>query len=414
MTNKQKAARFTAGATTIEGIRFQRYAACLHNTGNCQEADIGFDSGANNAVLRNVEVLDSAFIGVKTANNNGVTLKNVTVRGANWMGVSATLTQNVTLDAIISNNHNSFQEFTSSPQSGGLKTSRTWYTKVINSDVSNNKSHGIWFDQSNYKIEVVNTTVTNNTGAGIFFEISDDFLLANSYIANNGGDAAVKLAGSSGLKLVNNTIVGSSKDLVGIYIDARSQPGCATDASKCFNTDTYSSDRGAPAGLSMPATMNWMPSVDLWANNIIGYPNAGTSGGGYCGGITAVCAMLSRAEATVAVEYTFHKADSLRPQTVMENNVYVNTANANAIFRMKTTSGTPVYTLPQLTSYFASAPVNIPGLEDTSLSGTNWFTSDGTPTAALAAKHGEAYAVPTTITSKYPALATKHYGVLWK
>lgn len=410
VTNKQKSIKLSATGVIVEGIRMQRYAACLHSSTACQESDLSIDSAASNAMARNVEVLDSAYIGVKSANNNGVTLKNVTVNGSNWMGINATLTQNVTLDGVVSNYHNSFQEFTSSPQSGGLKTSRTWYTKVLNSDVSNNKSHGIWFDQSNYNMEVVNTTITNNTGAGIFFEISDGLLLANSYIANNGGDASLKLAGSSGIKLVNNTVVGSSRDLVGIYIDSRSQPGCSTDISKCNGAQSWSSDRGAPGGQSLPATMTWMPSVDLWINNVIGYPSTTA---GYCGGVTPVCAMLSRTEASVAPEYTFHKADSLRPQTIMDNNVYVNTANT-AIFRIKTSSSTQAYTVPQLTSYFGGTPVGIPGLEDTSLSGTSWFTSDGTPTAALAAKHGEAYAVPSTITSKYPALATKHYGVLWK
>lgn len=415
ITNKQKAVSLAASNTVLEGIRFQRFAACLHSSGNCQEADIVAGTNINNTVLRNVEVLDSSFVGVKYANNNGNLMKNVTVNSSNWMGVNATLTQNLTLDAAQLNSHNKAGEFSNSPQSGGLKTSRTWYTKVINSDVSESNSHGIWFDQSNYKMEVANSTVINNYGAGIFFEISDDLLLANNYIVNNGGSgaASVEIAASSGVKLVNNTIVRGPKDILAFYTDPRSKPGCVTDPDVC-GVKTYSSERGGPSGTSVPPTMTWINGLDLMVNNIIGYPD----GSGYCDNKVPFCFTQARSDSGVTttspMDAMFHKADSNRPQTIMSNNVFANPADSASIYRIKNTTSNTKYSISQFTSFLAGAPVSIPGLESTSFSDASWFSSDGTPTAALAAKHSQAYAIPSSITSKYPALATKHYGVLWK
>lgn len=264
VTKDRIALQVDAPNVAIEGLQFTRFAA---HAGD--QAALRFSGYADNSVMRDVEIFDMSFVAVKYYEsgsnlNEGGLMKNVTVEGSNWMGVNANYTTDLVLDSVKLNYMNRFNEFTSSPQSGGLKTSRTWGTQVINSEVKDNKSHGIWFDQSNYKSIVANSTITGNSSTSVFFEISDDLLMINNYIS--GGNENVKLAGSSGLKIINNTIVGG-KNPIGVYVDSRSQPGCVVSKDKCKpGTYTYSSDRDSIR--PRPATMDWMPRIDYMVNNM--------------------------------------------------------------------------------------------------------------------------------------------------
>ncbi|TAH37484.1 hypothetical protein EYC59_00005, partial [Candidatus Saccharibacteria bacterium] len=264
-----------APGTTLEGIKVTRFANSANDYGV-----IKLNGSADKTLLKNVEVSDTAFIAVTISGgadtNNGTTFKNVTMANSNWMGVNPTYTDNLTFDSVDIHGMNQWGEFSYSPQSGAIKTSRTQHTKVLNSRIADNKSHGLWFDQSNYDVQVAGNTITGNLGSSVFFEISDDLTLANNYIVSPAnGDRAVKLAGSSGLKLINNTIIGGS-DPVGIYTDSRSKPGCA-DPSQPLCANSYGSDRDTVH--PRMATMDWVPRLDMMINNIIAYPTSA----GYCG-----------------------------------------------------------------------------------------------------------------------------------
>lgn len=404
-TQKDLFMTINAPGMVVEGIQVARFS----NSG----AQGGVISVAtDNTTLRNVEIYDSAFIGLlyngssRIISNN--LAKNITVSSSNWMGVSDFFTDYLTLDSVKLTNMNQFNEFTFSPQSGGIKANRTWYTKVINSQVNDNKSHGIWFDQSNYKIEIANNVVTNNAGTGVFYEISDDVLIANNYISTGpNGDRAVKLAGSSGLKLVNNTIIGGA-DPVGIYTDSRSMPGCVLSTANCGRASTYKSERDDRR--QRPVTMDWMPRLDILLNNIIVYQTKS----GYCGGTDALCITDKNTDALVPIETVLHQADTSRgiPQTWMDGNVY---ANGTGVI-IRTTSNTGVYTtLSSFTNAMASLPVSIPGLDASSRYGNTWVNSDGSPTSALSSVHNSAVAVPNNATiNKYIPAGSRHYGVLSK
>jgi hypothetical protein len=390
-----------APGTSIEGLRVIRYSNSAADYGV-----IKFMNTADNSLLRNVEITDSAFMAVfyngDSNTNTGSVMKNVTISTANWMGVSATYTDNLTLDAVRVTKMNQFNEFTYSPQSGALKTSRTRSTKVLNSVISDNNSQGLWFDQSNVAVTVANTRITDNAGSGLFFEISDDLLLVNSYIRAAGGARAVKLAGSSGLKLVNNTIIGGA-DPVGIYVDSRSMPGCA-DPAQALCAGSYGSDRDTVR--SRPATLDWIPRLDLMINNVIAYPTAG----GYCGTTTAMCITKTNAGASVPISTVIHQADPARglPQTRLDGNVYINgTAN---IFNTEIGN---YATVTALANAFAGTPVNIAGQETAGRYGTSWAGADGKPTPALAALHSQAVAMPSdAVMNQYIPAGTRHYGVL--
>ncbi len=390
-----------APGTTLEGIKVTRYSNSAGDYGV-----IKLNGSADKTLLKNVNISDTSFIAVTISGgsdtNNGTMFKNVTISSSNWMGVNPTYTDNLTFDSVDIHGMNQWGEFSYSPQSGAIKTSRTQHTKVLNSRITDNKSHGLWFDQSNYDVQVAGNTITGNLGSSVFFEISDNLTLANNYIVSPAnGDRAVKLAGSSGLKLINNTIIGGS-DPIGIYTDSRSKPGCA-DASQPLCANSYGSDRDSVH--PHQATMDWVPRLDMMVNNIIAYPK----GAGYCGVTTAVCITQKNGGANIPLSTIIHQADSLRPKTVISGNVYANGSG--------TIISTPAgkYTTPSAFSAAMVSAVNISGLEAGAWYGSTYVGNDGTPTGALTALSDQATAIPTDATiNQYLPAGTKHYGVTFR
>lgn len=391
----------TAPNVTIEGLQITRYSNTAQDS-----AVIKVGQAANNNIIRNIEVFDSAFqaiqYGGSSAINSSSILENATIEGSNWMGVGALYTDNLIIKSSKIGYMNTADEFTRSPQSGALKTSRTWYTKVVNSLINDNNSHGLWFDQSNYKMVVANNTIINNSGTSVFFEISDDLLLINNYI--KGGGENVKLAGSSGLKLVNNTIVGGQNP-VGIYIDARSTPGCVVSKANCVvGVPTYDSDRDTLR--TRPATLDWMPRIDYMINNIIAYPSTAL----YCAK-TAMCISITRSEGSTTMQAVIHQANSPytgMPKTFIDGNVYANGTGA-----IINTSNAAYYNVQSFGAAMAATPVSIDGIELNGKSGNSFVNVDGTPTTSLNTIHSQAVPIPLDSTiNQYIPTGTKHYGVL--
>ena len=348
---------------------------------------VRINPGAHGTTLRNVEVTDAAFQAVQYAGSStiqGAVMENVTLARANWMGVASSLVDNLTLKSVLITEMNQFGEFTHSPQSGALKTSRNRAVKVLDSVITNNNSHGLWFDQSNVDVDVVGNTITGNAGSSVFFEISDDLLMINNYVRSTGGARALKIAGSSGVKLLNNTIVGGA-DPIGVYVDSRSKPGCA-DPAQPLCAGSYSSDRDTARPI--PATLDWMPRIDLMLNNIIARPTAT----GYCGTTTALCITAANGTATAPIQTVIHQADPTRgiPQTRIDGNVYTNgtaTTVATAIGNYTTHTA--------FSTAMAGTPVTIPGIDTNAKTGSTWTNTDGTPTPTLAAAHNQAIPTPT-------------------
>lgn len=392
--------------SSVEGLRIIRFANSASDYGVIRI----FDDG-DNAVLRNVEISDSAFISVTIAGNTnrtgnlntGTKLVHVTITHSNWMGVNATYSDDLVLDGVNISGMNQWDEFTNSPQSGALKTSRTVRTIVRNSQIRGNHSHGLWFDQSNSEVEVAGNVITDNLGSAVFFEISDGLLLVNNYIRTLSlGDRAVKLAGSSGLRLVNNTIIGGA-DVVGVYVDSRSKAGCADPAqAQCPNS--YSSDRDSVRPHS--PTMDWIPRVDLILNNVMAYPTKP----GYCGAVTVVCITSGNAGASVPLTTVIHPADALRPRTLIDGNVY---ANGEGVVMASAIGNFP--SIHSFVGTLRNQGMNIDGYEMSGLYGDAFAASDGTPTELLASWHSRAAAVPTDAEiNQYVPAGTQHYGVLFK
>jgi hypothetical protein len=390
----------TGAGSALEGLRITRFSNSANDYGA-----VRINPGAHGTTLRNVEVTDAAFQAVQYAGSSpiqGALMENVTIARANWMGVSSSLVDNLTLKSVLITEMNQYGEFTHSPQSGALKTSRNRAVKVLDSVITTNNSHGLWFDQSNVDVDVVGNTITGNAGSSVFFEISDDLLMINNYVRSTGGARALKIAGSSGVKLLNNTIVGGA-DPIGVYVDNRSKPGCA-DPSQPLCANSYSSDRDTARPI--PATLDWMPRIDLMLNNIIARPTAT----GYCGTTTALCITAANGDATAPIQTVIHQADPTRgiPQTRIDGNVYTNgTATTVATAIGKYTTHTAFSTA------MAATPVTIPGIDTNAKTGSTWTNADGTPTPTLDAAHNQAIPTPTDPTiNQYLPAGTRHYGTL--
>jgi PKD repeat protein len=399
VSSRDQFLRSAGPGTTLEGITVSRFSPSGNDGGA-----LHFGATASGSVMRNVRITEISFQAVQYSGWSpvvkGALLENVTIANCNWMGISANVVDDLVLRRVSITNMNMFSEFLAKPQSGALKTSRVRGAKVLDSVISNNKSNALWFDQSNVDVDVVGNTMSGNTGTAVFFEISDDLLLANNFISAP-GEKAVRLHGSSGLKLVNNTIVGGAQP-VGIYTDVRSMPGCA-DPSKPLCPESYSSDRDTLR--PRPATLDWMPRLDLMLNNVIVYP----SGSGWCG-TTTFCITLKSGTASTTLEAVIHKADPTRgiPQTVINGNVYANGTGSVIHAADKTYTSASAFA-----AVVAASPVSISGAEANSKTGNSWVNPDGTPTAALAAAHSQAAPVPThPEINQYIPAGTRHYGSL--
>jgi len=319
------------------------------------------------------------------------------------MGLSVNGAENLVLDSIKITKMNQFNEFTFSPQSGAVKAVRSWHTTIVNSEIRDNNSHGVWFDQSNFDARIAGNAIVDNVGAGVFFEISDDLLLINNYISSKVGQP-VKLAGSSGLKLVNNTIVGGV-DPLGLYTDSRSKPGCS-DPAQPLCPGSYRSERDNYHAHA--ATMDWIPRLDLMLNNVIAFP----SSSGFCGQKVPLCITLTNADAAVPLSRIIHAADPSRniPRTQIDGNVYANGTGSVIDIRERAEQ------LPSATAFgaaMAGPPVHIDKMEARGLSGDVYVNPDGSPTATLSGLHQKAVPIPSDdVINEFVPAGTRHYGVL--
>jgi len=406
---RDRAFSISSSGVTLEGIRINRYSANGDDYGV-----VLLNDGAHNFTMRQSELTDAPYEGVHVGLVDNPTFKNVTMNNVAWQTINANQSDKLLLDSVEITNTDPFDEFSSSPASGALKTSRTRDSKIVSSYIVNNKSHGLWFDQSNINVVVDKNFIKDNSGAGVFFEISDGLTMTNNYIAATTGQA-VKMAGSSGLRLVNNTIVGGY-DPIGVYVDGRSAVGCITDASLCKST-SLTGDRQGRFASSVGTTMDWMPRIDVMVNNIIAYPVTNQKSA-ICGKTVSVgtCITTNWNGATVVVplETIIHKADAARgiPQTIIDGNVY-----ANGSTRIIQAGNSNYTTIAAWTSALAGPPVNISGLDSRGKSGNSWVNTDGTGTDSLVSATKDAYKIPAytgtnAIINTYIPAGTQQYGAL--
>lgn len=419
-----------ASGVRIEGLRIIRHSPDWNNSA------IRVAFAAHDVTVKNVELSDISAIGLRVMGGDApdqsqitrrATIDRTSVHRAGWMGINATYSDDLRLLNVKITNANPDGEFVTAPKSGGLKASKTHRTQVIGSVFSGNNSHGAWFDQSNYDVVVANSKFVGNAASGVFYEISHGLTMVNNLVVAgqpNSSTPAVRLAGASGVRLVNNTIVGSQTPLV-LAGDARSKNyGAGRPCAE--HTERYrkggSIGRDCPPGLSSDLDMarpgaygsrnltpklNWRPSAAVVVNNVFANPAPG--GGGICPGGFPVC-VKGYAGSASAPTVVFKTNEMLAGATI-NGNVYQAPGAVAQIRVQNGGSGGVVATeLGQLRSALASAWYGLKA-EDNGLAGTGWVQADGAPTAALRARQGQAAPVPSdaTINVFVPA-GSRTYG----
>lgn len=391
----QQFAKVTGSNVTIEGVTIQRYSDLANTNGVLTITGSGFN-------MKNTVISDASFFTMTLSGGGGILksaiFDHITIQGSNFMGIEATYVDGLVVKNSKLDGANSFGEFTSSPVSGAIKTSKTHDDIIMNNEIANNKSHGIWFDQSNENVTVAGNRITGNTGDAVFFEISDNLWLINNYIDARNAQQGLKAAGSSGIHAINNTFIGGA-DNIGIYTDSRSIPGCVANGCSAIQ---YQSDRDTIR--TRPSTLDWMPRVDMFINNVFAYP----TGSSYCGTVDNICMTIANGSASQPMSAIIHKADTARgiPQTVIDGNVYA-PASSGILWR----AGNVSYSTPSaITSAMASIS-GISGIDANSKYGSSWVQTNGQPTAALSAVHSSAVAIPNNASiTPYISAGTKHYG----
>jgi hypothetical protein len=415
-----------ATGTTIRGFKVNRYSP---SAADYAIMDI---NQSDNFTCDNVEFAD---ITTSPINLNGTTTDqqdNAVIRHCSfirmaWFGMTGSYNYGTLLDGIKFNDGDPWNEFSGSPGSG-IKFTHSHDVQVVSSEIRNNKSHGFWCDQECTDVIIGSNQITGNLQTGVFFEISDGLLLINNWIQSTGDHAVKAGGGSTGMRMIQNTIVGGP-GVLGVYTDRRSYPGCAdmtvspnpsTLWTYCSGTlGSLTSDR-VPPPLYHPNN-DWMPRIDEVWNNIIAWP---TSGDPICAGkAVAFCMSDNNTQGAVSTQLPggagtiIHPADVARgiPQTYMDYNVYAspsaivgfpNTApnnNATITFR----------TIAEYQAALAAPPYSLP-LETHSLSTVGLVAPDGQPSDLLKSMEGTAKVMPTdALLNEYIPAGTQCYGVAY-
>jgi len=418
---------------------------------------------AKGATLRNVEISSSAAVAISLTDAADVTLDHVSLLEPGWLGGSGSPSSFHLLSSRIAQ-ANAHREFARGPISGAIKLTKAYDTRVESSDFIDNVGCGLWFDQSCYKAVVASSRFVNNHGASLFFEISHGLTAVNNLmIAGPESDYNLRLAASSGLEIVNNTIVGGANAAVSVHADGRTKKYdsnndgapdryCAEHALRyglpdvppftvvCINglnSDLNKKRLGRYGTNNQTHGMNFQPSVDLFVNNImansgVAFNDAALSVKGY----THWKYNGSWVDASVVMDSIFHQArvatveDPAVPATVVDGNIYQVGSEMIARFRAGTkdvNSSTGASFVPQDQRPGASfASSDLPSLKSSMAGAVYGLTvetagrkgtvgqfvdTSGNPTAALQAIHPTAFPVPVhaAINSSLPA-GTRHFG----
>ncbi|MGB7980661.1 MAG: right-handed parallel beta-helix repeat-containing protein [Candidatus Nanopelagicales bacterium] len=432
-----------------DGVRLEGFEIRRHSPMWSQYAVV-FTSGVDDSTMRDVAFRSNAAISFKVAGGStaggsaldrGLLIDHVTVSDAGWMGSVVLYADDVTLTGSSFDRVNAQQEFWGGPQSGAMKATKTHRMKVLNSSVSNVWGHALWWDQSNFDVTVANNRLVNNSHSSVFFEISHGLTMVNNYILGPAGGpgaeghSAVRLAGSSGVRLVNNTIMRAPVG-VGVYTDPRSKKydsdgngsrdrwcsehsvryggggNSGTDCNVPYTSDFDYARPGAysPTGAAnLTPGMTWSPAIDMMINNVIA-DQSGVMPDGWtpCGGRTPLCvyAYLGSPVVDVAPNSIFS------PGAKLDGNIYQTdgTQIAAVVTRSGSGGALKAKTLTELRSAFAASPFTL-SVESNGRSGSGWVNADGTATAQLVAIDGQAAPVPSDAgVNKYTPANSRHYG----
>lgn len=370
----------------------------------------------------------------------GNTIKNTTITRSSWTGMGLYYNDDTTLDSVLINYTEPHLEFYNSPQRGAIKATKSDRTRILNSAFENN-GMGVWFDQSNYLTEIAGNRFIGNNDSAVFYEISHGLTLANNYINGKGSSlgATIRLAGASGLKIVNNTIIGG-KDTIWVGTDARSKKfttstGQVRDCSEhtirygqggdaladCWIGYTSDYDVARPGAYSptgatnLTPGMTWFNSFDMFVNNVI----ADSIGSNQCGAVVPLCVngYINWNSPNGLVHQQVNLKEMFSSSMVMNGNIYQSSSGKIAMVRADGSVSQPggftaadiaaIRGASGLGSTYYGLSVESKGMS----AATGLVDAQGVVMSSV--DHTNAFAVPVdAVINQYIPAGTKHYGII--
>lgn len=167
---------------------------------------------SSHSVMQNCDVQFTDFAGVSTGylqSNSQVLRSNISNNGATGINMPGTSNFRIAGNIINANNTRNFNPLW---HAGGVKgATRAWGNVEFNL-IAGNGGPGIWFDHANGGQPItVRFNFVHSNGpkeAGVFFEVSSNVLMHNNIVANN-TRRGIYIAASSGVRVLNNTVVGT-------------------------------------------------------------------------------------------------------------------------------------------------------------------------------------------------------------
>ena len=426
-------------------------------------------AAADSTVLKNIEIDSSTAVGIgiagtKTNFISDVTLDRTTILRTGWMGVSPLFSDRLTVQSAKINYSNPHKEIGAGPSSGAIKFSKVRDTKVLGSEMSYNNAHALWFDQSCLNTIIANSRFVDNSHSGVFYEISHNLTMVNNYLKSNSPDTVylLRLAASSGIRLVNNTVVGGVNSPVSLHADGRTKKYdsdgdgtpdryCAEHILRyggsdvppydvaCINGNDSSELQtgltGRYGATNQTLGLNFQPSIDMMVNNVISSNSTVTCGLLCVLGYTHWKSGNDWVDASVMMDSMFHRArtqtieDPAVAATLMDGNVYqiasgniakfsggftdinVGTGANFVAVDQRPGSAFTVTSIAALRSALGASPYNLVVEAAGKSATTGLVDALGAPTASL--NHADAVPVPTdTIINQYIPAGTKWYGIL--
>lgn len=199
-SNQMQAIYARSAGTTLEGFGVRRYATPYNVRGAIRLGGVG-------ETARDLVIEDSATTGMNVENDD-ITLDHLTVTRSGMQGIGVNASYNLKFENSLITKANT-EHFNMSPVSGGAKITRSRDITISNNTFDDNRTFGLWLDESCYNADVVGNMVSGNDGHGIEIEISANSLVANNVVTDN-GKSGIRLLDTSGTTITNNSISGNT------------------------------------------------------------------------------------------------------------------------------------------------------------------------------------------------------------
>ncbi|PIG94463.1 hypothetical protein CSQ79_04020 [Gloeocapsopsis sp. IPPAS B-1203] len=204
----------TVEATTqVEGIvmwNSSTAGSVVRGLGLAHYADQAIKIGTSGVTVENTTMAWNAMEGV-TVQSPNVKLHGNNISYNGRKGVGASYAHRLLLENNVIS-YNNLENFSTSWSASGVKILWSDGVVVRGNTVANNKSMGLWADESSSNITFVNNVARNNI-IGIYFEISHKAIIASNVVHNN-STAGIMVLNASAARIYNNTLARNHANLL--------------------------------------------------------------------------------------------------------------------------------------------------------------------------------------------------------